>query len=71
MNNIFENGKIDIWSILAEELNLAIDPFPRSEQAQSITEEPLTENEEMDVDDDTHRPFSDLKSLITEKKIKN
>ncbi len=69
--DIVENGKIDIWSILTEELNLAIDPFPRSEQAQSITEEPLTENEEMDVDDDTHRPFSDLKSLITEKKIKN
>ncbi len=66
-----EDGKIDVWSILAEELNLAIDPFPRSDEAESVTDEPLTENQEIEADEDTHRPFSDLKSLITEKKIKN
>ena len=66
-----EDGKIDVWSILAEELNLAIDPFPRSDEAESVMDEPLTENQEIEADEDTHRPFSDLKSLITEKKIKN
>ena len=56
-----ENGVIDIWKVILEELNLQIDPYPKLENFD------WGEEAGPDVEDETHRPFADLKSLITKK----
>jgi len=63
-----EGNEISLWDILVEEMILAIDPFPRSDtDIDEIASEP---DIAPDLDEEpTHRPFSDLKTLITEKKI--
>lgn len=67
--DIIEGDAIDLWEVLIEELILVIDPFPRLENYQSemLNEEvePIEETKEP-----THKPFSNLKALITEKKTK-
>lgn len=65
--DIIEGDSINIWDILIEELILVINPFPRADSV-----EQKTENLEMEpsnpTSEPTHRPFSNLKTLITEKK---
>ncbi|MEM7215971.1 MAG: DUF177 domain-containing protein [Pseudomonadota bacterium] len=59
------DGMIDVWNVLIEELNLQIDPYPRLDDLQQ------SEAAEEAVSSDTHKPFADLKALITEKKSQN
>ncbi len=65
--DILESDVINLWDTLIEELILVIDPFPRVD---GIEEKNTIETEEtLDITSEpTHRPFSDLKALITEKK---
>ncbi|MEM9330171.1 MAG: DUF177 domain-containing protein [Pseudomonadota bacterium] len=59
------DGKfIDMWSVVIEELNLQIDPFPRTQAASRL------EDFEQATTSDTHKPFADLKTLITQKKAR-
>ena len=58
----------DLWDILLEELNLVIDPFPRSESAAEVSDNAVTEQGKETGESPTHRPFAGLKALITEKK---
>lgn len=68
--DIIEGDTINLWDILIEELILVIDPFPRAadaEEENGFELEPAVN----DVSEPTHKPFSDLKALITEKKSNN
>lgn len=65
--DLLEGGQINLWEVLIEEMILAIDPFPRSEQAVETTL-PGNETGSEDESEPTHNPFSELKSLISEKK---
>lgn len=56
-----ENGAIDTWLLVLEELNLQIDPYPRLEEFE------WEESEANAEEDETHKPFADLKALITKK----
>ena len=65
--DILESDSINLWDILTEELILAIDPFPRAagvETSFGVSEEEIHK----ELVEQTHNPFSDLKTLITEKK---
>lgn len=67
--DIIVGNTFNLWDILIEELILVINPFPRS---YSAPEESIWEEEEAEEDNKpTHKPFSDLKTLITEKKSNN
>ncbi|MEM7069509.1 MAG: YceD family protein [Pseudomonadota bacterium] len=63
--DVIEGRNVDIWDVILEELNLHIDPYPRSDEFQW---ESQPEEEEIA---DTHKPFANLKTLITEKKPGN
>ncbi|MEM9277690.1 MAG: DUF177 domain-containing protein [Pseudomonadota bacterium] len=63
--DILEDGHIDLRNVIVEELNLNIDPYPRATGAEFAEKLEDTESS------DTHRPFADLKTLITEKKPRN
>jgi len=66
--DLLESNEINLWNILVEEMILAIDPFPRSDShIDEITESSNIAPES--GQEPTHKPFSDLKALITEKKI--
>jgi len=62
--DLLENTTIDVWEVVIEELNLQIDPFPRAADFNN------DEVPEIQPEQDTHKPFSELKTLITEKKSK-
>jgi len=67
--DIIESDTINLWDILIEEMILVIDPFPRAEAALELKE---TEHEvDKEPDQPTHKPFSELKALISEKKSNN
>ena len=65
--DLIEGDEINLWDILIEEMILVINPFPR---ADSINEnsDVLADQDPDQTAEPTHRPFSDLKTLITEKK---
>ncbi len=67
--DIMSGNTLNLWDILIEELILAIDPFPRADSAPEDTN--WVEDEAEDEAEPTHKPFSDLKALITEKKSNN
>lgn len=60
-------GGVNLWDTIIEEIDLALDPFPRAGQP-DVEESPVNED---DAEEDTYRPFADLNSLINEKKSKN
>ena len=67
--DIIVGNTLNLWDILIEELILVIDPFPRSDSA---PDEAVWEEKKVKEDrEPTHKPFSDLKTLITEKKSNN
>ena len=67
--DIIVGNTLNLWDILIEELILVIDPFPRSDFA---PEEAIWVEDDTNEDlEPTHKPFSDLKALITEKKSNN
>lgn len=67
--DIIMGNTLNLWDILIEELILVINPFPRSDSAPEVTI--WTEDEAQEEPEPTHKPFSDLKTLITEKKSNN
>ena len=67
--DILEANTIDLWEVLIEELNLAIDPFPRKDDP-DITVFSGKEAENRVEGDDLHKPFANLNTLINEKKSK-
>jgi len=62
--DIVSGEKINLWEIVIEEINLEIDPFPRSVDAMPG----LDASEDQEEQEPTQNPFADLKALITEKK---
>lgn len=62
--DIVSGEKINLWEIVIEEINLEIDPFPRSVDAVPG----LDASEEARDEEPKQNPFADLKTLITEKK---
>ncbi len=64
--DVLEGDAINLWDVLIEEMILVIDPFPRSDNAPS--EVNLVEAVHDEPSEPTHKPFSDLKALISEKK---
>ncbi len=62
--DIVNGEKINLWEILIEELNLEVDPFPRSIDAVPG----LDASEEAAEPEEKQNPFANLKTLITEKK---
>lgn len=67
--DIIISNQLNLWDILIEELILVIDPFPRLDSAPE--ESIWTDAETKEHLEPTHKPFSDLKTLITEKKSNN
>ena len=67
--DIMSGNTLNLWDILIEELILAIDPFPRADSAPEDSN--WVEDDAEDEIEPTHKPFSDLKALITEKKSNN
>ena len=67
--DIIEGDTINLWDVLIEEMILVIDPFPRAEDAPAQAE--ITVEVDQQPDEPTHKPFSDLKALISEKKSNN
>ncbi len=65
--DIIEGDEINLWEVLIEELILVIDPFPRAEDYQSKTVYEVAQSDQ-ETNEPTHKPFSDLKALISEKK---
>lgn len=65
--DIIVGDSINLWDILIEELILVINPFPRADSAKPKSEF-LGKVPSNKAGEPTHRPFSDLKTLITEKK---
>jgi uncharacterized metal-binding protein YceD (DUF177 family) len=65
--DIIVGDSINLWDILIEELILVINPFPRSDSVEQNSDflQDIPSNK---TNEPTHRPFSDLKTLITEKK---
>lgn len=63
------SGTVDLWEVLIEELNLAIDPFPRKEGAE-FEEKSAGYGGDTGTKIETHNPFADLNTLINEKKSK-
>ena len=67
-------GRFDLWEILIEEIYLNLDQFPRSESAEnleSLVSEEVTPDPNHDQKaqlDPTHKPFSNLDTLIKQKK---
>ena len=64
--DIIEGDAINLWDVLIEELILVINPFPRADQLEDDIE--LEQEVIEEPSEPTHRPFSELKALITEKK---
>jgi len=62
--DIISGEKINLWEIVIEELNLQVDPFPRSIEAVPG----LEASEDGSNQEPTQNPFANLKTLITEKK---
>ncbi len=65
--DIVSGGKVNLWDVVLEELNLEIDPYPRSPGAGDIV---VAEGEQPE-NEATHRPFEGLEGLLTEKKPGN
>ena len=65
--DIIENDTINLWDVVIEEMILAINPFPRANSMEEANDPAQKEVPEISSES-THRPFSDLKALITEKK---
>lgn len=58
------DGKLDLWSVVAEELDLQVDPFPRKE---GVAPGNHTEFEESGEGDVVRKPFAGLDELISKK----
>ncbi len=67
--DILETDQINLWDILIEELLLVIDLFPRAEAIEQDTQAIVEASDK--PSGQTNKPFSDLKSLITNKKNNN
>ena len=65
--DILENDTINLWDVLIEELILVINPFPRAVSSENESDN-LADQASSQTAEPTHKPFSDLKTLITEKK---
>ena len=69
-----EGNQLDLWEVIVEEIFLNLDEFPRSESAKNsgllVSEEEVsTPNQDHSVSDNpTYTPFSDLDTLISQKK---
>ena len=63
-----ENGEIDTWQVLVEELCLEIDLYPRKENVEVDAEFLTAQEQETTGDEAVHRPFSALNTLINKKK---
>lgn len=64
--DIIEGHEINLWDVLSEALILVIDPFPRSQGISEKTDNEVDKSPEIEKEP-THKPFSDLKALITKK----
>lgn len=65
--DVLETNEINLWDLLVEEMILTIDPFPKSQSTDEIHLE-AAQSDVSEEKEPTHRPFSDLKALISEKK---
>ncbi len=65
--DLVADGKLDLWEVIIEEIDLHLELFPRSANADSATQ---TRNREEEENAGSGH-FSELKALITEKKTKN
>ena len=63
-----ENGEVDIWQVLVEELCLEIELHPRKQGAVVASEFASEQSEENSSEEAVHRPFSGLNTLINKKK---
>ncbi len=61
--DVFTNNRIDLWAVAVEQLILVVDLFPRSDVEHIEKEEVLSPP----VENQTYKPFADLKTLITKK----
>lgn len=67
---LIENGEIDVVQAVAEQLALALDPYPRAEDAdKSDSAKYVQQSEETSEveEQETHRPFANLKELMERK----
>ncbi|USG60065.1 DUF177 domain-containing protein [Sneathiella marina] len=59
------NGQIDMMDIVAEQIALALDPYPRAENIAPVN---MAENAgETEIAQEVHRPFANLKDLMNKK----
>ncbi len=63
--DVYSSNRINLWAVVIEELVLAIDPFIRRDE---ICKPEIVEDSAVEIRH--HRPFADLKTLITEKNYK-
>ena len=62
--DVIENDRIDLWAIALEELNLAIDPFPRKQGYEIGNSAQANEDT---TDPDQQRPFASLGEQLAKK----
>ena len=72
--DIIAGDLINLWDVLIEEMNLEIDPYPRSDNAtidDEISDQRGDKGDGEETSEQTHRPFAALEMLLNEKKSKN
>ena len=62
--DVFSNNRIDLWAVVIEQLNLAVDLFPRSDNVGGAEEEASVPQSEHQ----THRPFARPQNVDNRKK---
>lgn len=63
--DVLEGNSLNLWEVILEELNLEIDPYPRTPDFMDDVKQPL---ETEAGDQQMHRPFESLDKLISTKK---
>ncbi len=67
---LIEEGKIDVVHAVVEQIALALDPYPRAEEAKkSVSAEHLQQSDEEAEggDREVHKPFANLRELMNKK----
>ena len=66
----YENGVIDLGEAVAQQLSLAIDPYPRSAATTDSEADDMSKTPAESEAQPTHRPFEGLDALMKARKSK-
>jgi len=67
---VIEEGRIDVVRAVSEQIALALDPYPRAEEAEKSGSAEILRQSEQEVEGEereVHKPFANLKELMNKK----